>query len=775
MENNNFDTNLAQIKMEKAKAAANMLNENWGGPSKAYAAGSYVDGVAKELEQASKEDNKIVKPGFSLGVLETAMALRNTSFAELSEGKILSEKYINAIVVKNISEAYLIESMIQELTNISWESNAKSALANLKKTYESNIREIAVVKAMEEIKRSAGRDLFSSVVESMKNWVESENKVSEALLRDLKKWAFNPIVRNLSESLTAIETKAPNKFEVKVNSNNCKVSPILSPTFVSENYSVFVTSNRFFKAQENEISILERSEASKLPSKFLNAVLALTDKNVKVNESGADLYIGKNKISVVLEGETETKSVFLNGRRISPDQLGFTLSMELRNSFGSSADLVKKAVELVEAVDYLAEVDFGKKIASNLYEGVEANVFKMGEKVYVHRVNPAMKKNELFEGNGNQAVNIVREFLGFDLSESMSDILGKEDRILAIMKNDKEAIRKNLELVESEINKISQAIAKNPLIQESVDIQEAQAMLQKESEDLKSKWNQITVEIERFEKGHKKVSVNENVGYAINTDITIKRSGEKGKVVGVNGNSKTYTVMFENGKTGEFFFSDVMDTNDEISNVELEIGNEIDAIGETNEKQDMNLAKLPTKEGKGLAKGKEIDSLTKHNLATLPKKSAKGAGGKDIDDLKDHNLADHLHKTGGKKAKETKGVKTKEMNLASLPAKGTGKVKGSKSLVSKQNLTEAPGGQAKAAPKFIQNLKDANLAESQTNQHIEKAPKGKSIKPKKFVENLKDAELAEAPGNSNKNGKKDHEPLNRAGLSKAPKAKSKKK
>ena len=181
MENNNFDTNLAQIKMEKAKAAASMLNESWGGASKASAAGSYVDGVAKEIEQASKEDSKVAKPSFSLGVLETAMALRNTAFAELSEGKILTDKYINAVSVKGISEAFLLESMIQELDSLSWEVNAKSALANLKKTYESKRREIAVVKAMEEINRSGGRDLFSSVVESMKNWVNSENKVSDFL------------------------------------------------------------------------------------------------------------------------------------------------------------------------------------------------------------------------------------------------------------------------------------------------------------------------------------------------------------------------------------------------------------------------------------------------------------------------------------------------------------------------------------------------------------------------------------------------------------------
>ena len=117
------------------------------------------------------------------------------------------------------------------------------------------------------------------------------------------------------------------------------------------------------------------------------------------------------------------------------------------------------------------------------------------------------------------------------------------------------------------------------------------------------------------------------------------------------------------------------------------------------------------------------------------------------------------------------------MNLAKLPFKGSRKEWTGllKSLVKGQNLATAPGGKAKDGASFIQNLEDHQLAESQANQHVEKAPKGKSEKPKKFVENLDDAELAEAPGNHNKNGKKDHEPLNRAGLAKAPKARTKKK
>lgn len=784
MDRINFDSNLDQIKMDKAKAAASILNESWAG-TKGFgpgAAGSYVDGLQKEIAQASAQGTKIVKPSFSVGVLETAMALNNTSFIELPEGKILTEKYVHHVSVKGVSEAFLIESMISELENFSWEKNAKDALLNLKKTYESNRKEIEVAKAIEEINRSGGRDLFSSIVESMRSWLSSENRVSEKLMRDLKKWSFNPIVRSLVEKITHFEGNNSNKFSINVNSENCDIRSIIAPTLVSENNSVFVTSDRFFRATEKGISVMERAEAAKLPAKFLKSVLALNNPSVKVNESGLDMFIGKNKLSVIFENDTETKSVYLNGKRISEDKLGFVLSMELRNSFSSSAKIVEQATEVVEAANYLSEIDFGKKIVSKIYEGVEANVFKFGQKVFVHKVNPAMKKNELLEGNGTQAVNIVKEFLGFDISESMTDVLENEQRVLAIMKNDKESIKKNLSIVENEMSKIAKAIESNPNISESQEIKEAQAMLQKESETLKSKWNQINVEIERFEKYAKKVSsVNESEGYQINTDVKIRRNGEKGKVVGVNGNSKTYTVMFENGRTGEYFFNDVVDISDEIQNIELQsasdLGEEVDAI-ESTEVQgeeanealdtDMNLAEAPAKSSKG--SGKDIQDLKNHNLAEAPSKESKGSE-KDVEDLKDHNLAEAPDKSA-KTSKDPKGVMGNH-ELADAPSK---ELKGSsKDIQDLKNhkLAEAPGKSASAGSKFIENLKNHNLTESQKNSHIEKAPKAKSEKPKKFVEDLDDAELAEAPGNHKKNGKKDHEPLNRATLAKAPASKKK--
>jgi hypothetical protein len=746
MDRINFDDNLSQIKMEKAKAAAALLNESWGGNGgfTPGAAGSYTDGLQKEIENMSTEHRKAIKSSFSVGVLETAMALNNTSFVELAEAKILVDKYINHVSIKGLSEAFLIEAMISELENFAWEKNVKPALSNLKKSFESNRKEIEVAKAIEEINGSGGRDLYSSIVETMRNWLASEDRVSEKLLVDLKKWAFNPSVRSLVERVSNLQNETGNKFNVKVNSSNCDVKSIIAPSLVTENSSVFVTSNRFFRATEDGVRIMEREEAGRLSGKFLKSVLALSNPNVKINESGLDLYMGKNKLSVVFESETDTKNIFFNGKRVAEDKLGFTLSFELRNGFQGSANAIEHAVQVVEAANYLSEIDFGKKIVSKIYEGVEANVFKFENRVFVHKVNPAMKKNELFEGNGSQAVNLVKEFLGFDLSESMTQFLEKEDQILSIMKNDRNEIKKNLEIVESEINKINKALETNPSLHTSDEIKEAQKMLSSESNLLKEKWNQISVEIERFEKGAKKKVITESEGYGINTDVKINRNGEKGKVVGVNGNSKTYTVMFENGRTGEFFFNDVTDISDEIKNIQLSRVNDMDEdLDETNEglESDMGLAQAPVKTTGG--SGKFIQNLKNHNLAKAPGSNS-GGSVSDIENLADHELAEAPSKTSST-SKDPKGVS------------------------GKHDLAEAPGGSSKSSPKFIEDLKDHNLAmvESQKNLPLVKAPAGKKEKVKGVVKGKK-GHLAVAPGNHKKNGKKDHEPLSRATLAKAP-------
>lgn len=823
MEKMNYDENLSRLAMEKAKSAAQALNESWKGLdtiSPSVNAGSYVDGIKKAVLNESNNPAAPAKKGFySLGLSNTILALRNTSFNDLPEGKVMLEKYLNNLNVKGVPEVYLLESFMKDLSQYSWENNAKSTLKNLTDLYESNVKEILVLKTIADLKNSGGRELFSGLSESLGSWLASPNRVTESLLLEMKEWAFTPMVKNLINNLTLLESKSTNRLNIKSTNSNCDVKKVVAPSMVTENYSIHAVSGRFIKVGKGSLSMMEKSEVSKLPAKFLNAVIALSAPEVRINENGVDFLAPKTKISVVFEGEE--KKVYVNGRQMPLETLGTSLSLEFRNYFGNSAAIVEKAMNVVKYADELADLDFAKSIKSRVYEGVEANLFKVGKKIYVQRVNPSMKKNEIFEANGNQTVNLVKEFIGFDISESLTEFLDGEDKIKSIMYNDKKVIADNMKIVENEIAKLENAIKNNPLISKSEEVIAAKEMLTNESELLKSRWNEINVEIERFEKGSKKIELNETGGYGIDTQVKIKRNGVKGTIIGINGNSKTYTIMTEKGGTGEYFFSDVINAEDEIEGVSI---NSIKEGKDIENEKNMNLANMLSGKGEKVANKPSTTSagtFADNKISGTDKMSGGYKGAKDIENEKNMNLAtlkfkqasgytegptgvsgksDMANMLKGKSSSTNKDVKGTigKSEMAKMPG---GNAKGGSKDISKEsamNLAKLPKSGAKKGSKDIQSEKEMNLgtlpkgdkkktvnkpsgtsagsmgsskiteAKEQKNATYAVAPGKSAPKGKKFVEKEADANMAKTPGTSKHNGKKFHDNLKNSSMATHP-------
>lgn len=768
MEKTNYEDSLNKLALEKARKAAQSLDESWKGlgETRPSSAGSYVDGIKKTV---LNESNGTVTPKasiYTLGLSNTLLALRNTSLYDLPEAKIMLEKYLNALNIKGGSEAYLLESFLKDLSTFSWENNAKSALTNLTKVYENNVREIMVLKTIHDLRNSGGRELFVGLSEALTNWVMSPTRVTESLLLEMKPWSFSPAIKNLIHNVTILEGNNSNTLSIRSENSNCDVKRIVVPSMVTESYTIHAINGRFIKVGNGKLKMMERQEVSKLPSKFLNAVLALNEKEVRINDNGVDFLTAKTKVSVVFENKE--KNIYLNGKKISESTLGTALSMEFRNLLGHSAGLIEKVMKMVKYSDYLSELDFGKSIKSKVYEGVEINLFKVGKKVYVQKVNPSMRQNEIFEANGNQTVNMVKDFIGFDISESFTEFLEGENKIKSIMYNDKKIIKQNMALVESELSKLEVAIKNNPLLANSEEILAAKDMLTNESEVLKSRWNEINIEIERFEKGSKKISVNEKVGYGLDTPVKLRKNGAKGVIIGVNGNSKTYTVMMENGSTGEYFFNDVVNTADEIKNVNITVSE-----AEINDPKTMNLAKLAFKESTGNTEGptgvsgksqmadhlkdknagnKDVKGVSgDSNMAKAPGGNAK-SGSKYINKEETMKLAKLPSSSSKSSTKKEVDDDDKEMNLSETPKskikrannsqEGTSAGKVSESKVQQKNtpLAKAPGKSASKGKTFIEAPSKSNLA---------KAPKGTSKTVKKFGD-MRKANLSSAPGNKGK-------------------------
>jgi hypothetical protein len=772
MENNN-NPEINRLNMETSKNVAESLR-GWAGldAPKAPVASSFLNGSTAQMIKESNNNEFFPKSNattFSFGLINTVSALRNSTLNDIPAGKIMLEKYEGLLLQKGISEAFLIEGFLNDLRSFSWENSVPTVLENVNSIFENRRREVEVVKTYETIKNTPGKDLFTDATVQMKNWLVSEKKSSDLLVHGLKRFGFNPLVRNLVSFLSLYENKNPNKFNLGVDNNVCEVTNLYSPIMVTESGSIFFSSGKFLKINDSDNSITESSN-EEVSEEFKNKSGIISDRDVVIEGNRISLSLGNNKVEIVFENEE--KKIFFNGKAIKESDLPAAVSVTTNSLLENSSYKSAKALFIAKTAEEIVDIDFGKKIKSKVYEGVEANIFKYADKIYVQTVNPAMRLNNLYEANATQAINMVRDFIKYDISESLTEFLQGEQAYLSVMKNDKNEIVKNIGILENELAKIYKVKSENPLIANSKEILSLEESLENELQLLKDKWNQVNVEISRFETSAKSISVNEEMGYPIDTEIRVKRNGAKGKIVGVDGSSKTYTVLFKEGKTGEYFFSDVEDLSDEVNNYDIKAPElDLEFSGEANESQDQNLAEAP-----GPIGSKHYDkmfmNMVKKHMAAAPSKEAKGDP-KFIDDEKNSNMAEV--KGEGKKSPITKKPKIKGQNLVIAPGKSAGNGKKFIEDTKDSNLAKAPSSVIKSASKFIEDLKGHNLAlkENQKNSHIEKAPKAKVAKPKKFIEKEEHANLEEAPGNHNKNGKKFVEDQKRANLSSAPKTKKK--
>jgi len=100
-------------------------------------------------------------------------------------------------------------------------------------------------------------------------------------------------------------------------------------------------------------------------------------------------------------------------------------------------NLIVKAFE--HANDFV-ELDFVQGISSRVYPGVEANVVRVAEDVYINRINPTMHVNEMVKAeSSSHAIELVKEYVNYDISSTITDLLegeAKEQALVEAKKND---------------------------------------------------------------------------------------------------------------------------------------------------------------------------------------------------------------------------------------------------------------------------------------------------------------------------------------------------
>ena len=114
-------------------------------------------------------------------------------------------------------------------------------------------------------------------------------------------------------------------------------------------------------------------------------------------------------------------------------------------------------------------------------KGLTANIMRIGENIYINKINKAMAMNEFFKAeNATKAIEIVKEFINYDITLLVEDLLSEEvknKRVVESMKND---LFDRINFLKEQKNELSKQDTKNEFISEANKL--------------------ITEEIEKFQK-----------------------------------------------------------------------------------------------------------------------------------------------------------------------------------------------------------------------------------------------------------------------------------
>lgn len=764
---------LRNEELERSKSRAKMIAESWGGMNsfkESKNAGSYVDGEKKEethsvienklneaLEEMAKFDSSaasFVKSNRveNLGILESILSLSKKGIYEHSDFKILCEKYVNVLKNKNIPEYLMVENFIRDFSNFNWDNSVKSSVSSMIESYNDLRVEIEVSKALYQISNGGNSDFYTPVKESISKWLVSESKSIPALSKDLRVWSFNPVVRNLINNLAVLESD-DSKLNIPNANGNSEIRKIYSPVLVEGGKTIFAIGKTLFEGSEFGLRKLSSRDVANMDKNFLGLLESFYSEGVKAGDNGISIYVGDTKISIIEERE-ESKIYIDNSLANFGDynQLAKLISFKISKSLGvNESKVIYDIIRLYENFDKIVELDFAKTVVSKVYEGASVSLIKWEGKMYLQRVNEAMRENSLFEVNGSQAANIVKDFLKYDISEGLTEFLDGERKIKSVMINDRKKVINNIAIVEGEMKKIEALVSTNPLYKGSKQLSQAYSILEKELQVLKSKWSTINSELDSLENNSIEISGDllEDSKFTVGDYVKVKENGNTGKIISVDTTSGSYTVLLDSGKTGDYGVEDIVDLEDAFQKSSDE--NEEGEVKESTQP----LAKAPSS-GKN-PHGKTPAQVLKSSISIAPSgKDQEKDGKKDVENLKDANLEEapnSKNKATDYEVNDEIGYNLEESQASLVTAPG-GKSKADMSTefersgLKAANLAKAPGkeeGDSGYEMNFPEP-KGSKKAEVMGNSNLASAPgMGRSKMEESEISKL-NPELAQAPG-----------------------------
>ena len=374
--------------------------------------------------------------------------------------KMLVERYIGQLDLR--SDYSILRDACLELKQYDWIPNINTFInESFEYVYENEVA-FGLLNTLEALRANRDSKSFAAAINQLEELKDlSESDLRKRLPNKMKKHAWVPGVKSLisvTETVTGKSDTTDERF-----TNTKPVSPLLE---TATGDTLFHVGKRIYAMDENEeIRVASRDE---LTNEF--ASLIQLSENFTFTNEGMRLK-SNNKI-VDIKVDEGNVTVECDGKEINKNHLSASLmaSGKFRTDEYSTIKVLEHAV--AKAND-LYELDFVDTITSNVYEGVEVNVLKTKNGVYINKINPQMNENTLIKPDSTKdAINLVSEFVNYDISNSVADLLegeATEEKKKADAEHD---VYERIDYIKNEISKLSELDMDN-----MSEIQEAKKVL----------------------------------------------------------------------------------------------------------------------------------------------------------------------------------------------------------------------------------------------------------------------------------------------------------
>ena len=505
-----FEQSITEIESQISKNAAKNLLENWETvrrDKKVTNVGNHINNLMKDENKNAAKENIILNEKLAsteIGkkitsvdnymVKESILKIKNDKISEHLSLKYILAKFENKLD-ENQEEFTLVRDFVSSLEAFKWSPIVQESINDINKVITKKAADLEVQNAINSIRNTDHQRFFTDITNRMNEWLYSEKKNVYDLIKEMKGYVFNPYIKDLTNNLLLLENTKGTKFNIPVKDSNCIVSKIYSPVLLVESGQIFRSGNNFYISTETKLSKLTEAQINALPKNYLELCEAFFNPSVKVTDDNIFVFVGKSKVKF-----TEDGRVFINEKQIEPSTLSSQLLYHTQqNIFNNNANIDNVVMTISENLNNICEIDFGKNITSSVFEGLGVNIFKKADKIYLNRFNDSMNENSFVKATPIQAVNAVKHYLSFDMSESLLEFLEGDYKKKALMESNITLTMSNIEIVEKELNKIETLILADPFMSESNEIQQAKTLLETELAKLKAEWQNKNIELKKFQ------------------------------------------------------------------------------------------------------------------------------------------------------------------------------------------------------------------------------------------------------------------------------------